>query len=401
VRRTHLVIGTIGVLLFAFRAWNGGVHPDAQPVGEVTRRVREAATGDSRVERMAPSRPPARPVHQRGTVDAFASHVSRMNMITTARGAFIERTLRGLAKRGPAGVRAIGDVLRHGDDVDFAKMIGGELVGHRTLRQALIDTLGRIGGRDAAAVALEQIRRTTEPMETVMLARILEREEPGAHGDEVIQAASEALLAAEQGPVRASPDVGPLFDLLASYGSERAVTELERSAPRWEAYALIALADVPDGGGIPSVAALARSADAPLADPDLPFRILAQTAGEYGDAGDALLDLARAGGIPDESWAAIGEALAGRQLGLSSRMFDGTPLGSDRSAPVWRTYYVEWLNVRYEEDVVSAEWPDERVDRQLALIDDLRTAASSSAAEQALDAARRSLEARLAGTAVQ
>jgi hypothetical protein len=38
-------------------------------------------------------------------------------------------------------------------------------------------------------------------------------------------------------------------------------------------------------------------------------------------------------------------------------MFDGTPLGADTNARAWKTYYVEWLNVRYEEDVVSAEWP--------------------------------------------
>ena len=321
-------------------------------------------------------------------MDAFVSRVSHVNVMTAARANHVERILRELARRRQAGVRAIGRVLRRGDDVDFASMVGGERLGHRTLRQALIDTLGRIGGPDAAAVALEEIRRTTQPMEIVMLARILEREQPGAHREEMIHAASEALRAAEHG---LPPDVGPLFDLLASDGTGPALAELERSAPRWEAYALIALADVPDGAGIPSVAALARGADSQLA-----FRILAQTGGQYGDAGDALLDLARAGRIPDGSWPAIGEALAGKQLRLSTRMFDGTPLAADASAPVRKTFYVQWLNVRYEEDVVSAGWSDERVDRQLALIEDLRAAASSPAAEDALQYARRALDIRLA-----
>ena len=376
-RWRRLVIGTIALLLLVFCVWNAGTRPPA------TRQAnRESGT------RVAPSAGPSRPVHAPGGMDAFVSRVSHVNVMTAARANHVERILRELARRRQAGVRAIGRVLRRGDDVDFASMVGGERLGHRTLRQALIDTLGRIGGPDAAAVALEEIRRTTQPMEIVMLARILEREQPGAHREEMIHAASEALRAAEHGP---PPDVGPLFDLLASDGTGPALAELERSAPRWEAYALIALADVPDGAGIPSVAALARGADSQLA-----FRVLAQTGGQYGDAGDALLDLARAGRIPDGTWPAIGEALAGKQLRLSTRMFDGTPLAADASAPVRKTFYVQWLNVRYEEDVVSAGWSDERVDRQLALIEDLRAAASSPAAEDALQYARRALDIRLA-----
>jgi len=78
-------------------------------------------------------------------------------------------------------------------------------------------------------------------------------------------------------------------------------------------------------------------------------------------------------------------------------MFDGTPLAEEREAapagrsPLWRSYYVEWLNVHYEEDLVSAGWSAEQVARQLAVIDDLSEVASSPTAVQALQQARTAL----------
>jgi len=331
-------------------------------------------------------------------VDVLLSHVTKMEVITPAGARYIKRSFRDLEKRGAAAVPAIGDFLREGEDVNFAKMSGGQLVGHRTLRQAMIATLGKIGGSEAVAVSLEQVRRTTEPIEMVMLARSLEKEEPGVHSEAVIEAISDALKWAEQSPARASPDVGPLFDLLRGYRGEQAVALLERSATEWGEYALIALADLPEGAGIPSLTALAKAADPAVANPVLPFRILAQATVEYGEAGDALVDLARAGRIPDEVWGAMAEALQGKHLRWSSKMFDGTPIlesdttASDRRSPLWKNYYIEWLNVRYEQDVVSEDWSDERVEHQLALIGDLGEATSSPAAVQALQHARESLE---------
>jgi hypothetical protein len=320
-----------------------------------------------------------------------------MKAITTERATYITRKLWDLRKEGAAAVPAIGDFLRHGEDISFAKLSGGELVGHRSLRQALIDTLGKIGGDEAMAVLLEQVRQTTQPLEVALLARSLEEEEPGAHGEQVIQAIRNALQWAERAPIEESPDVGPLFDLLHAYGGPQAVAVLEQSLPEWGEYALIALADLPEGAGIPRLTALAGAADAPVANSVLPFQVLAQTTVLYPEAGDALLDLARAGQIPDQVWGAVGEALEGKQLRFSGRMFAGTPLAEDGRvasggrAPLWKSYYIQWLNMRYEQDVVSADWSAEQVDHQLALIDDLRAAASSPAAIQALQQARASL----------
>ncbi len=339
-----------------------------------------------------------RPAQNLWKLDVLVSHVKRRNVITAEGATYIKRMLQDVQKQGAAAVPAIGDFLRQGEDVNFAKMSGGELVGHRTLRQAMIDTLGKIGGSEAMAVSLEQVQRTKEPIELVMLARTLEKEEPGVHSEQVIQAISDALQWAEKAPAQESPDVSPLFDLLRTYRGEQAIALLERAAPAWGEYAFIALAALPGGAGIPTLTALAGTADAPVANPVLPFQVLAQATVQYPDAGKALIDLARAGQIPDQVWSAMGEALEGKQLQFSGKMFDGTPLvengtaTSDGRSSLWKNYYIEWLNVRYEQDVVSANWSAEQVEHQLALIDALREVASSPAAVQALQQARASLD---------
>jgi hypothetical protein len=355
-------------------------------------------TGVDLEKTVAPQTAPAPPTHPRSEMDALVSRTQRMQVITAAGATDIHRVLRGLREQGTAAVPAIGEFLRDGEDIDFAKKSGGEQVGYRTLRQAMIDTLETIGGSEATSVSLEQLQRTTEPIEMVMMARAVDREEPGIHRGEVIDAIGDALQSAEQAPAKASPDVAPLFDLLRTFGGEQAVTTLEASVPQWGEYAVIALAGLPEGAGISSLAALAGSADGPMLNPVLPFQMLAQATAQYPEAGDALVGLAAAGQIPDDAWDVLGQALGGKHLEFPAKMFDGTPLsengmGTSRGgASPSKSYYVEWLNVRYEEDVVSANWSADQVEQQLALIDDLLDATSTPAAVQALQQARASLQ---------
>ena len=327
----------------------------------------------------------------------LVAHVRKMKVITPERAAYIQHELWELRRGGTAAVPAIADFLRRGGDVSFAKLNGGALVGHRSLRQALIDALGKIGGDEAMAVSLEELQRTTEPLEVALLARNLEEAAPGAHGEQVIAAIHDALQWAERTPVEESPDVGPLFDLLRAYGGTAAAqTILQQSLPAWTEYALIALAELPEGLGVPTLTTLADPANAPVSNSILPFQVLAQTTALYPEAADALLDLARTGRIPDEAWGAVGEALEGKQLRFSGRMLAGTPLAAEGvpsvgSASRWKSYYIQWLNMRYEQAVVSAGWSAEQIDRQLALIDDLGEVVSSPAARQALQQAQASL----------
>jgi hypothetical protein len=323
--------------------------------------------------------------------------VNRTGRITADDAAYLRRILEELRRRGPRALPAIRDMLRQGTDLDIAHLPGGDIVGHRTVRQALIDTLARIGGSGAIDVALGELGRSTDPLEVFMLARLVEHEEPTTHTDRVIAAVGTVLQTATGAPADRSPDVAPLFELLGTSRDERAIALLEQSVPQWREYALLALAGLPEGAGIPTLATLAARNDGPAASRALTFEVLAQASVRYDAAGDALLDLARAGAISDEAWGALAEALEGRHLRFSGRMFDGTPLAEEPEAaragrsPLWGSYYVEWLNMRYEKDVVSPRWSAEQVARELALIDDLTAVAPSVTAVDSLQQARTAL----------
>ena len=138
--------------------------------------------------------------------------------------------------------RALADWVRRGGRLLLSGPVPQhDMEGHPAT--ALIDALGRIGGHEAMAVSLEELRRTTQPLEVALLARNLEEGAPGTHGEQVMAAIHDALQSAERAPIDESPDVGPLFDLLRAYGGMAAQTILEQSLPAWTEYALIALAE--------------------------------------------------------------------------------------------------------------------------------------------------------------
>jgi hypothetical protein len=137
---------------------------------------------------------------------------------------------------------------------------------------------------------------------------------------------------------------------------------------------------------------LVATPNAPVENRVLPLQGLAQATATSPAAAETLLALARDGRIPDSAWSAVGDVLAGRHLQFSRRMLDRTPLADPEIRPAaWRSYFIEWLNVTYEQDVVTTAWSAERVQRQLDLIDALLDAAPSAVAVQALQQARAAL----------
>ena len=153
----------------------------------------------------------------------------------------------------------------------------------------------------------------------------------------------------------------------------------------------LALAGLPEGEGVPVLIAESNDPTVLLEHKrKLPVQMLAQAATQSPEAGDALVGLASSGAIPDDALESIGGALAGKHLQFPLQLFEGTELDGDPAgdtgdeAPELRHYYIEYLNMRYEQRLASANWSDQQIDRQLALIDELLQATSSPAAWRAL-----------------
>src|SRR5262245_43613995 len=357
---------------------------------------------------------PVEPPQQVWELDALVAKVKKAQALTPEGAKDMKQLLQELQKQGAAAVPAIRDFLRSNEDVDFDKLSGGELAEQHTLRQALFDTLRRIGGDEAIAVSLEQLGGNQDPAEVAMLARNLEEMAPGVYRDQAVQAASNALqLLADAKEV----DVRPLFEVLRDLGGVDAAAVLAQFpsnatavqylhdkntthiSPTVKTYALMALADLPGGEGVPTLAALAGDPDVPVAyKPREPFQMLAQASVDFSDAGKALVDLAQANQIPDQAWSALADALAGKQLQFLSQLSGGMLPGQTEAdvsgveSPFVRGFYDDMHNILYEERTVAADWSAKQINQQLALIDKLLGATHSPVATQALQQARTSLQ---------
>jgi HEAT repeat protein len=364
--------------------------------------------------RMDSPAPPVEPPQHVWELDALVAQFKNTKKITAEGAKDMKLLLRDLRKQGAEAVPAIRDFLRSREDIDFDKMSGGELAEHHTLRQALFDTLRQIGGDEAVAVSLEQLRMTQTPAEIAMLARNLEEAAPGVYRDEAVRIAGNVLqqMAEADGQV----DVRPLFELLRDLGGTEAAAVLEQFpvnadavqylrnnnkyiSPTVRTYALIALADLPDEEGIQGLAALASDPNVPVEHrTEEPFRMLAQASADQVQAGKVLVDLTQAGQIPDRAWSAIADALAGKHLQFPSQLSGGTLPGQNDAdlsgvdAPFVRAYYDDEHHIKYEERSVLADWSAKQITQQLTLIDQLIGATHSPAAVQALQQARASLQ---------
>ena len=348
---------------------------------------------------------PVKPPQRSWELDALVAKVKNAQVLTPESAKDMKRLLRDLRKQGVAAVPAIRDFLRSKEDVNFDKMSGGELAEYHTLRQALFDTLRQIGGDEAIAVSLEQLGGNQDPAEIAMLARNLEEAAPGVYRDEALRVASNALqLLADATQV----DVRPLFEVLRDLGGVDAATVLAQFlanantvqylrnkdtsiSPTVRTYALMSLASMPNGEGIPTLAALAGDPYVPVEHrPAEPFQMLAQASVDYANAGKALIELAQAGQIPDRAWSAMADALAGKHLQFPSQLSGGTLPGQNDAdvsgveSPFVRGFYDDAHHIKYEERAVAADWSSKQIQRQLALIDKLLNVTSNRVGVTAL-----------------
>lgn len=289
--------------------------------------------------------------------------------LTPEQAGQINAWLANIAEQGAAAVPAIADYLRRNENFNFDSIAGGEHIQYGSLRLGLLDALSQVDSAAAAALALELLPNTTDPLEIALLSRTFVNSSDDEYRQAAMSAALRSLELAASGQWDGR-DVGPLFETLQRFGDATAAEAVREVVNRWNYYATLTLAGMPNGEGIPSLIQLATDPTVlAMGTGDFALRPLAQMAMQYPAARDALISQARAQQIPDTAWPGIASALAGNHIQYGIQIFGST------AAPV--------------------TWSTDQINRRIALIDQLINSGINSTAMAALQASRAQLVARL------
>jgi len=296
---------------------------------------------------------------------------------------------RALLEAGPEAIAEALEFLRSGEDVALDSRAGSDF-DFQTLRLALIDALRRIGGAEAERGLLEQLESTASVIELEALAAALDELQPEYYRDVILDTALAFLLELSTREGSASPlETAPLFRVLQSFGDEHMAPVL-RDAPNWfDAYATVALANLPGERSVDFLAGMARR-ELHHTSNSRALHLIAQAADREPGAEQVLRDLMLAGEIPDDAWPEIADILIGdRQLQLEEPPTDPRFIGSLRGSNPFAVHTIvdrqvqQVYSVNYSA-VLSADQAAARLDR----IDRLLAVAPSPAARASLWAAR-------------
>ena len=301
---------------------------DSQPPAVIPSTARSVSTAQPAVTRVEPSPQTRQLVASLTNLDLSHGSITREQAQQWKEG------LQALTQHGVTALPAIREFLEQNQDVNFAAVSGGGLLGQTSVRAALIDALQQIGGPEATTLMLQTLQTTALPSEIAQLARNLEQQAPGQYRQETLNAVTDVLAMAEKGQL-AGWDVSALFQVLQNNGDATTAAALTQLQSKWNYYATMALAGLPGGEGGPS---LIRQAQEAGGKGVLAFQMLAQMSAEYPDAGAALVEQARRNQIPDSAWRKIAAGLAGDQyqIGMPPELNAlASPL------PGLKTYHIE------------------------------------------------------------
>ena len=297
-----------------------------------------------------------------------------------------KQNLQQLTAQGAGAVPAIREFLDKNLDLNFDASSGG-LFGQPTLRMMFLEALQNIGAPESLAVSSQVLQTTLDPREIAWLARSLEQQAPGQYGQLAASAAREALAMASTGQLEGR-DVGPLFGVLQQYGGPEAVSELEKFSNQYRYYSTIALANLPDGAGIPALIHMVEDPESASKGGRAPaLQMLAQAALQSPEALKALTEQARLNQIPTATWLNIASILAGDHIQIGT-----APVESGV-----RSFHLAGGNQNFYTIPDRSPWSADQVNNYLSKIDQLLAAAGNSnpLAVTALQNSRTALQGRL------
>jgi hypothetical protein len=313
-------------------------------------------------------------------------------VMTEEQAAAWKHNLQLLIQNGAEAVPAISEFLAKNADLVFTPD-ERQALGYVSAREAMIDALVQIATPNAEAALTGVLQATADPREIAQLAQGLEKLEPGVYQPQILDATRQTLAMAARGGLPGW-DTAPLFQVLQQYGGPDAVTDLEGSASQWNYYAMIALAKLPDGSGINSLAQIASGqSDAGSGARVAALEMLAQVATQSPDALNALLDQARQGKLSAFDWASMLPILAGNQIVYQNSAFGGLPDSVNPND--MKTVNIPASGQRFFTAPLAAMTP-EQIAQQQKLISQLQAVTTDPVGKQTLQQANTMLGNRLA-----
>ena len=316
--------------------------------------------------------------------------------MTAERAALWKQNFEQLVQGGAASVPAIAEFLKQNKDWTFGAGDAG-LLGYGSTRTAMMDALVRIGGAEGVSVLGEILQTTAAPREIALLARNLEALAPEQYRAQAVEAARQSLAMAVEKQLEGF-DVAPLFEVIQKYGGPEIVNDLEHATSQWNYYATLALGNLPEGAGVPSLIRMAALGPDNKANPGRlqALQILAELAASNPAARAALVEQARANQIGANLWPYLSRPLSGDQAHVQDSVLNEN-LQALAGASTG-TSHVNHNNQNFFYAPIGGGLTVDQANQQLALVNELAAVASNPDALRVLQQTRTLLEQRL-GTA--
>jgi hypothetical protein len=341
-------------------------------------------------KRLAPTAPSPPPQLTRADPKDLVSTLAGLTgkePITPEQAQKWKESLQQLVRQGPSSIPAIQEFLAQNLDTSFAGASGANALGYSSLRSAMLDALGQIGGPESTQAMLQVLQTSIFPTDIAALANALNAQGPGQYQQAVLDAVRQQLNLGALDQLGGA-NVLPLFQALANAAANGAdvTAELTQYAEKWPYYAAIALATLPDGAGVPSLTQIAQGTVS--GNQAAAAQALAELAPQNAQALNALLDMAKGGQLSDSMLSQLAPYFGGRELQL------GPP--TDPTAGGYLTFHMATGNQDFSAFDAGATMSPAQITQNISIIDQLLQAVPSSdtAALDALQLQRTALAAR-------
>lgn len=261
------------------------------------------------------------------TPEQLADELSKIGKgpITAAQAARFKADLKELIRRGAVSVPALEALLQQNFDESFGSVAGGDQLGYPGLRASVIDALNQIGGAAAQSALLDTMNTTAVPAELLQIAQDLDKLAPGQYNDEIVSNAQTTLALAAAGQLGTNAEIGPAYRALQNYSAPGTTADAANNDPL-DFYNAVQLANLPNGQGLSTLLQMEQNSAG--ASQAIATDMIAQMAGQNGDALTALAQMAQNGQISQNEWVQIAPILAGAQYQMNSAGDDYTVVNS-------------------------------------------------------------------------